>query len=443
MRVGDTIAAIATAPGRGGIGIVRVSGPLSKTIAQAVTGKALRARHATLATLIDASGEALDQGVAIVFEMPRSFTGEDVLELHGHGGSAVLDLLLKRCVELGARLARPGEFTERAFLNEKLDLAQAESVADLIDAATAQAAKSALRSLRGELSGAVRALVADLINLRMLVEATLDFPEEEIDFLAAADARGKLAAISSNLNRLRGQAQQGRLLREGLRVVLAGAPNVGKSSLLNRLAGEEVAIVTAVAGTTRDAIRQDIAIDGVVLTIIDTAGLRDSVDEVEKIGIARSWDALRDADLALVISDASLSTSPADDLFADLPNAIPRLDVRNKIDLVDASAGCDPVTGVCAISAKTGAGIDALKIALLRLAGWQEHGENVFMARTRHVDALDQAIRQVAAAEAAWPQLEFFAEELRQAQQTLGTITGEFSADDLLGEIFSRFCIGK
>lgn len=443
MRVGDTIAAVATAPGRGGIGIVRVSGPLSKPIAQAITGKELSARQATLATFTDASGAALDQGLALVFETPRSFTGEDVLELHGHGGSAVLELVLKRCLELGARLARPGEFTERAFLNEKLDLAQAESVADLIDAATAQAAKSALRSLRGEFSAAVHALVADLVALRMLVEATLDFPEEEVDFLAAADARGKLAALSLKLDRLRAQAQQGRLLREGVRVVLAGTPNVGKSSLLNRLAGEDVAIVTAVAGTTRDAIRQDIAIEGVALTIIDTAGLRESRDEVEQIGIARSWEALRDADVALIVSDASSPKNLPGDLLAGFPEPIPRLYVRNKIDLLDAHAGCDEADGVCAVSAKTGAGIDALKKELLRLVGWQAQDEDVFMARSRHIDALQQAASHIAAAANAWRELEFFAEELRHAQQALGAITGEFSADDLLGEIFSRFCIGK
>lgn len=443
MRVGDTIAAVATAPGRGGVGIVRVSGPLSKPIAQAITGKQLSARQATLATFTDASGAALDQGLALVFETPRSFTGEDVLELHGHGGSAVLELVLKRCLELGARLARPGEFTERAFLNEKLDLAQAESVADLIDAATAQAAKSALRSLRGEFSAAVHALVADLVALRMLVEATLDFPEEEVDFLAAADARGKLAALSLKLDRLRAQAQQGRLLREGVRVVLAGTPNVGKSSLLNRLAGEDVAIVTAVAGTTRDAIRQEIAVEGVALTIIDTAGLRESRDEVEQIGIARSWEALRDADVALIVSDASSPKNLPVDLLAGLPEPIPRLYVRNKIDLLDAHAGCDAADGVCAVSAKTGAGIDALKKELLRLVGWQAQDEDVFMARSRHIDALQQAASHIAAAANAWRELEFFAEELRHAQQALGAITGEFSADDLLGEIFSRFCIGK
>lgn len=442
MRVGDTIAAVATAPGRGGIGIVRVSGPLSNSIAQTITGKALPPRRAAAATFTDGQGLALDEGLAILFQAPSSFTGEDVLELHGHGGTAVLDLVLRRCIELGARLARPGEFTERAFLNEKLDLAQAESVADLIDAATAQAAKSAVRSLRGEFSSAVQAVVTALINLRMLVEATLDFPDEEIDFLEAADARGKLSSISEQLTQLRGQAQQGRLLRDGLRVVLAGAPNVGKSSLLNCMAGDDIAIVTPIAGTTRDAIRQPVVIDGIALTLIDTAGLRETRDEIEQIGIARSWDALSDANIAVIISDASIDES-AKDLTERLPAGVPQLRVENKIDLVDASAGCDSANGVCRVSAKTGAGIEALKRELLRLAGWQADTESTFMARSRHIDALHAAAKHIEAAADAWQQLDFFADELRQAQQALAAITGEFSADDLLGEIFSRFCIGK
>lgn len=443
MRDGDTIAAIATAPGRGGIGIVRVSGPLSKPIAQTLTGKSLTPRRAIVATFLDRHSQPLDEGLAILFEAPRSFTGEDVLELHGHGGTAVLDLVLRRCIELGALLARPGEFTERAFLNEKLDLAQAESVADLIDAATAQAAKSALRSLRGEFSRAVETLVAELINLRMLVEATLDFPEEEIDFLEAAAARGKLAALSERLAQLRSQAQQGRLLRDGLRVVLAGAPNVGKSSLLNRLAGEDVAIVTPIAGTTRDAIQQNIAIEGVALTMIDTAGLRDTSDEVERIGIARSWSALSDADIAIIINDVSMKSLAGEDFSRRLPANVPLLRVENKIDLTDLPAGCDSAAGVCRISAKTGLGVEALKRELLRLAGWQAGAESTFMARARHIDALDAAAQHIANAAGAWQRLEFFAEELRQAQQALAAITGEFSADDLLGEIFSCFCIGK
>lgn len=440
MRDGDTIAAIATAPGRGGIGIVRVSGPLSEPIAQALTGKRLTPRHASVATFLDRHSQPLDEGLAILFQAPRSFTGEDVLELHGHGGTAVLDLVLRRCVELGARLARPGEFTERAFLNEKLDLAQAESVADLIDAATAQAAKSALRSLRGEFSSAVRAVVAELINLRTLVEATLDFPDEEIDFLEAPRACGKLSSISEQLTQLRGQAQHGRLLRDGVRVVLAGVPNVGKSSLLNRLAGDDIAIVTPIAGTTRDAIRQDINIEGVRFTVIDTAGLRETQDEVERIGIAHTWQALHDADIALSIEDASHGQGAADPLL-ELSPQVARLRVQNKIDLSGELPGCHDDT--CRVSAKTGAGINALKQVLLRFAGWQSGIERTFMARTRHLDALDRGAQHLQVAKAVWRQPELFAEELRQAQQALGTITGEFSADDLLGEIFSRFCIGK
>lgn len=437
MRDGDTIAAIATAPGRGGIGIVRVSGPFSKTIADRITGKVLQPRRAVVATFVDRQGLALDQGLAILFEAPGSFTGEDVLELHGHGGTAVLDLLLHRCLELGARLARPGEFTERAFLNDKLDLAQAESVADLIDAASAEAARSAVRSLRGEFSAAVHSLVEQLIELRMLAEATLDFPEEDIDFLEAADALGKLERLNIDLAALRAQAGQGRLLREGVRVVLAGAPNVGKSSLLNRLAGDEVAIVTPIAGTTRDAIRQDMVIEGVRFSMIDTAGLRETQDEVERIGIARSWQELNDADIALTITEGRES----DPQLNGLPESIARLHVINKIDLSGEAPGCDD--GICLVSAKTGVGIDALKQMLLRYAGWQTGLEPTFLARTRHLDALGRAAQHFAAAAAVWRQPELLAEELRRAQQALSTVTGEFSTDDLLGEIFSRFCIGK
>lgn len=437
MRDGDTIVAIATAPGRGGIGIVRASGAHVREIARAITGKDLTPRRAAFSDFRAADGSALDQGIALYFPAPHSFTGEDILELHGHGGPAVLELLLRRCVELGARLARPGEFTERAFLNDKLDLAQAESVADLIDAASAEAARSAVRSLRGEFSAAVQSLIEQLIELRMLAEATLDFPEEDIDFLEAADALGKLGRLRADLAALRAQAGQGRLLREGVRVVLAGAPNVGKSSLLNRLAGDDIAIVTPIAGTTRDAIRQDIVIEGVRFTMVDTAGLRDTQDEVERIGIARSWQALNDADIALTITEGR----EPDAQLTELPESIARLRVINKIDLSGEPSGCDD--GGCRVSAKTGAGIDALKQMLLRYAGWQTGVEPTFMARTRHLDALDAAAQHFAAAAAVWRQPELLAEELRRAQQALGAITGEFSADDLLGEIFSRFCIGK
>lgn len=437
MRDGDTIVAIATAPGRGGIGIVRASGPRVREIATAVTAKTLTPRRATFSDFLAADGSAIDQGIALLFPSPHSFTGEDIVELHGHGGPAVLELLLRRCVELGARLARPGEFTERAFLNEKLDLAQAESVADLIDAASAEAARSAVRSLRGEFSAAVQSLVEQLVELRMLAEATLDFPEEEIDFLEAADARGKLQRLSAALAGVRAQAGQGRLLREGVRVVLAGAPNVGKSSLLNRLADDDIAIVTPIAGTTRDAIRQDVVIEGVRFTMIDTAGLRETDDEVERLGIARSWQALHDADIALTITEGR---APDAQLQA-LPQSIARLHVVNKIDLTGEAPGC--ADGSCRVSAKTGAGIDMLKTMLLQYAGWQSGVEPTFMARTRHLEALDQAARHFDVASGVWQQPELFAEELRQAQQALNAITGEFSADDLLGEIFSRFCIGK
>ena len=437
MRDGDTIVAIATAAGRGGIGIVRASGATVREIARAITAKTLTPRRAALSDFLAADGSAIDQGIALLFTAPHSFTGEDVLELHGHGGPAVLELLLRRCVELGARLARPGEFTERAFLNDKLDLAQAESVADLIDAASGEAARSAVRSLRGEFSAAVNALVQQLIALRMLVEATLDFPEEEIDFLETADARGKLQHLRADLAALRAQASQGRLLREGVRVVLAGAPNVGKSSLMNRLAGDDIAIVTAIPGTTRDALRQDIVIEGVRFTMIDTAGLRETDDEVERIGIARSWQALHDADIALTISEGG---EPEQQLQA-LPQAIVRLHVVNKIDLTGEPPGC--ADGTCRISAKTGAGIDVLKTMLLEYAGWQSGIEPTFIARTRHLDALDQAAQHLAAAADATEQAELLAEELRQAQNAMNSITGEFCADDLLGEIFSRFCIGK
>ena len=442
MAKPDTIAAIATAPGRGGIGVVRVSGPQTPVIAASILGKTPAPRHARLSDFRDARNELIDQGIALFFPGPGSFTGEDVLELQGHGGPAVLQQLLARCVELGARLAEPGEFTRRAYLNDKLDLAQAEAVADLIDAATAQAAKSAMRSLHGDFSREVRGLVDALINLRMLVEATLDFPDEEIDFLEAAHAREKLGAVSEQLARVLARAKQGRVLREGLQVVLVGQPNVGKSSLLNRLAGEEVAIVTPVAGTTRDTVREQIQLDGIPLHIIDTAGLRDTADEVEKIGIARTWAAVEKANLALVVIDASAGLAPEDErILAKLPPMLPVLRVFNKIDLVNQAPRADG-EGVH-LSAKSGAGLELLHDRLLEMAGWQQTGEDVFMARERHVRALLEAQQRLMAADQRWQQLELLAEELKLAQNVLNTITGEFTSDDLLGEIFSRFCIGK
>lgn len=438
----DTIAAIATASGRGGIGVVRISGKQLTLFSQAILGQVPRPRFAQLRSFRDSRGEVLDEGIALYFPAPHSFTGEDVLELQGHGGPAVLQLVLARCFELGARPAEPGEFTRRAYLNDKLDLAQAESVADLIDASSAEAARCALRSLTGVFSQTIHQLVSALINLRMLVEATLDFPEEEIDFLHAANVAGKLADIQLRLEEIKRNAHQGSLLREGIRVVLIGQPNVGKSSLLNQLAGQEVAIVTPVAGTTRDTVRETIQIKGVPLHIIDTAGLRPTHDEVERIGIERTWEAIRQATLALLVVDAKHGVTAAEQAtIAALPSALPLLVVHNKIDLGEQAPGKRVDT--LYLSAKTGKGIDDLREELLNIAGWQPEGESLFMARERHLRALEQATLHIGQARQNISKLEFFAEELRLAQIALSSITGEFSADDLLGEIFSRFCIGK
>lgn len=440
----DTIAAIATAPGRGGIGVVRVSGPNASTIAQALIKKLPVPRQATLTNFIDADASVIDQGIALYFAAPHSFTGEDVLELQGHGGPAVMQRLLARCLAAGARIAEPGEFTRRAFLNDKLDLAQAESVADLIDASSTQAAKCAIRSLQGEFSREIYALVQALIDLRMLVEATLDFPEEEIDFLEAAHAKQKLTTIREKLEGVFVSAKQGALLREGLQVVLIGQPNVGKSSLLNRLAGEEVAIVTPVAGTTRDTVREEIHLEGIPLHIIDTAGLRDTQDEVEKIGIARTWAAVEKAQLALVVIDATCGQAPEDEAIINrLPPGLPVLNIYNKIDLVGAESPAAREKAAVYLSAKTGAGLEILHDRLLQLAGWQPAEEGLYLARERHLQALVAAKNSLAKANQNWQQLELLAEELKLAQNALARITGEFSADDLLGEIFSRFCIGK
>jgi tRNA modification GTPase len=439
----DTIVAIATAAGRSGVGIVRCSGARVSALVTAIVGRPLAPRRAVLTDFRDARGEIIDQGLALFYPGPHSYTGEDVLELHGHGGAVVLRELLKRCLELGARAARPGEFTERAFLNGKLDLAQAESVADLIDAATAEAARGAMRSLRGAFSQRVDELVRALIDLRMLVEATLDFPDEEIDFLERADAAGKLAAVRARLREVLAATQQGSLLREGIRVVLAGRPNVGKSSLLNRLAGEEVAIVTEIPGTTRDAIRQSIALEGVPVHVIDTAGLRESLDPVEKIGVARTWEAIQHADLLVVLRDASEGKDLSEDVLARLPKGLPRIDVMNKVDLLGRKPEWDKAAETVWLSAKTGAGVDLLREALLVAAGWQAAGEGLFMARARHVQALNEAQSHLDRAEVADGKLELLAEDLRLAQQSLGRITGIYTPDDLLGEIFSHFCIGK
>lgn len=464
----DPIVAIATAPGRGAVGIVRVSGKHIAPVIEAICGRQLQPRQATYLPFRDAHGVAIDQGLALHFPAPHSYTGEDVLELQAHGGPVVLQLLLARCLEAGAtpdpvtgsaavpglRVAQPGEFTERAFLNDKIDLAQAEAIADLIDASTETAARSAARSMSGEFSLAVNTLLEQLIHLRMLVEATLDFPEEDIDFLQKADAQGQLERLQVTLAGVMQRAVQGALLREGIKVVIAGQPNAGKSSLLNALAGAELAIVTPIAGTTRDKVSQLIQIEGVPLHVVDTAGLRDALDEVEKIGVERAWAEIASADAVLFLHD--LTRRAADYLAADahiaevlsreLPRNTPIIDVWNKSDAADADV-LGTISGGVLISAKTGDGLQALRKQLLHVVGWQAAPEGVFMARERHVHALQQVAEQLGRAHAqiraGHPALDLLAEDLRQAQLHLGEITGAFTPDDLLGEIFSRFCIGK
>ena len=457
-RHADPIAAIATAPGRGAVGIVRVSGKGLEPFVQGLLGRALRPREAHYLPFPDAQGQAIDRGLALFFPAPHSYTGEDVLELQAHGGPVVLQLLLARCLEAAGtllprlRLAEPGEFTERAFLNDKIDLAQAEAIADLIDASTEAAARSAGRSLSGAFSREIHALRDALIHLRMLVEATLDFPEEDIDFLEQADARGQLLALQRQLQAVQQRARQGALLREGIKVVIAGQPNAGKSSLLNALAGAELAIVSAIAGTTRDVVAQTIQIHGVPLHIVDTAGLRESSDEVERIGIARAWGQIEDADALLLLHDLTRAQEPdyraadaaiRDSLSARLPAGVPVVEVWNKADAVP---GVDAGEGL-RLSARTGDGIEALRQRLLEIAGWQAMPEGLYLARARHVQALGQVEEHLALAmahlDAAPPPLDLLAEELRLAQNALNAITGEFGADELLGVIFSRFCIGK
>jgi tRNA modification GTPase len=435
----DTIAAIATAPGRGGIGVVRVSGPGVSRIAAAVAGALPARRHATLLVFRDGLGARIDEGIALFFEAPNSYTGEDVLELQGHGGPIVLQMVLTACIDAGARLAEPGEFTRRAYFEGKLDLAQAEAVADVIDAASREAVRSAQRSLSGEFSTAVHALVSHLTELRALIEAMLDFPEEEIDLIHGTDALTRLAAIRTETAQLLGRSRQGRLLAAGIHVVIAGPPNVGKSSLLNRLTGEDRAIVTSRAGTTRDVLREPIEIHGVPIVIVDTAGLRESSDEVERLGIARTHRELQGADVVLAISEAARSS----EALEEFSSSAARIDVFNKIDLApgfEAPAGRYPTVQV---SAKTGTGIEALREAILKAAGWSSTGESLFLARERHLRALESATTNLEAAERVSGRWELFAEELRLAQVALGQITGEVTADDLLGEIFSKFCIGK
>jgi tRNA modification GTPase len=452
----DPIVAIATAPGRGGIGIVRASGRELGDILQAVLGPRLAAalppRRATRARFLDAQGHAIDAGLALLFPAPHSYTGETVLELQGHGGPVVLRSLLARCLEagrrLGARIAEPGEFTRRAFLNDRLDLAQAEAVADLIEAGSAAAARGAMRSLDGEFSRCTRALAQELTELRALTEATLDFPEEEIDFLRAADANARLERVAERLDEVRRRAQQGAVLREGVHVVLAGAPNVGKSSLLNALAGEEVAIVTEHPGTTRDRIERRIELQGVAFHLVDTAGLRETTDPIEGLGIARTRAALAQADLVLELRDdraAAAARDPA--LEQGLAPGARRLIVHNKIDLTGAAPGRHGER--LYLSARSGAGIEALRQALLEAAGWsaEASAETVFLARERHLQALARAGERIEAARAhgaaGAARLELFAEDLRLAAEALGSITGVVSSDDLLGQIFGRFCIGK
>jgi tRNA modification GTPase len=442
---GETIAAVATPAGRGGIGVLRLSGPRARLIAQAVLGAVPTPRHATLARFRAADGGMLDQGIGLFFAAPHSYTGEDVLELQGHGGPVVMQLLLRRCVELGARLAQPGEFTRRAYLNDRLDLAQAESVADLIDASSTEAARSAARSLAGEFSARIHRLVDGLVELRVHVEACIDFPEEEIDPADRRWQQDRLARLREQLRIVFEEARQGAVLRDGLVVVLVGRPNVGKSSLLNRLAGDDVAIVTAVAGTTRDYVRATVSLEGVPIHLVDTAGLREATEEVERIGVERTWRAIGSAGAALFIEDDEGARGEDLALRAKLPRALPVARVVNKIDIVGGNAGrADTVAGVeLRVSAKTGAGIDELRAWLLEVAGWQPHGEGLFMARERHLGCLREAAACFERAAAASQAFELQAEDLRLAQAALGGITGKVDADALLGEIFSRFCIGK
>ena len=486
----DPIIAIATAPGRGAVGIVRVSGPDLKYWAEAFCGKPLQSRQAHYLPFKDGHGEPIDQGLALFFPGPHSYTGEDVLELQAHGGPVVLQLLLARCIELaqsldprtgqpvlqGLRLAQPGEFTQRAFLNDKIDLAQAEAIADLIDASTSAAARSASRSLAGDFSKEIHTLRDSLVHLRMLVEATLDFPEEEIDFLQKADAQGQLARLQTQLAKVLARTQQGALLREGIKVVIAGQPNAGKSSLLNALAGAELAIVTPIAGTTRDVVQQTIQIDGVPVHVIDTAGLREGegIDEVEQIGIQRAWAQIAGADAVVFLHDLTRSQDSdyvqadrhiQESLAAQLPQSVTLLNVWNKFDLLPA-AEVSSSTGMpiessslreqglnatiandIFLSAKTGLGIEQLRAKLLQTAGWQPTNEGLYLARERHVQALQRVQSHLAIADdhllAQAQSLDLLAEELRLSQTALNEITGEFNADDLLGVIFSSFCIGK
>ena len=444
----ETIAAIATAAGRGGVGIVRISGRNLAEFARQLCGSLPSPRMAALTSFRAADQSPIDSGLILYFPAPHSFTGEDVIELHGHGGPIVLNLLLRRCLDLGARLAEPGEFTRRAYLNGKIDLTQAEAVADLIDAASAAAARSAARSLQGEFSREIDELLDALTRLQALTEATLDFPGEEIDFLESANAFGQLEELQNHLDAVFDRARQGRLLQEGLHVVIVGQPNVGKSSLLNCLVGDELAIVTPIAGTTRDIVSGTLHIEGIPLHIIDTAGLRDTDDEVERIGIDRAWREINRADAIILLVDSRFGVSESDrKILARLPQQPAHLIIHNKIDLVEkrdcrAERQENGNSVSLFLSAKTGEGVELLRRELLRIAGWHP-AENVFIARERHLQALTQTREHLAQACRQLPQLELFAEELRLAQRALASITGAFTTDDLLGKIFSQFCIGK
>ena len=445
----DTIAAIATAPGRGGIGVVRLTGKSVPDLAKQLLGFLPEARNAKLLRIRDKKGRDIDEALVIYFPAPRSFTGEHVLEIQAHGGPVVLDMLLARALEFGARQARPGEFSERAFLNDKLDLAQAEAIADLIDSSTQQSARAAMRSLQGEFSNQVQALLDQLIALRVFVEAAIDFPEEEIDFLSDGKVQLKLQDIDATFINLFNKTRQGCLLREGMTLVIAGRPNAGKSSLLNALSGRDAAIVTPVAGTTRDYLREQIQIEGMPLHLIDTAGLRDSDDPIEQEGVRRSWQQIEQADHVLLLIDDQLGFQPEDQAILDrLPDGLSHTKVFNKIDLSGRTSSQpveDPDNSV-ALSAKTGAGLAALRDHLKQVIGFQPQGEGGFSARRRHLDALQRAQTHVTTGQQQIEQHkagELLAEELRLAQHCLSEITGEFSSDDLLGEIFSSFCIGK
>lgn len=454
IKASDTIVAQATAPGRGGVGIIRVSGPAAEAVAEIILGKVPRVRYAEYLPFKNQDNEVLDQGIALLFKAPNSFTGEDVLELQGHGGPVVMDMLIKAILSIKKlRSANPGEFSERAFMNDKLDLAQAEAIADLIEATSEQAAKSALNSLQGEFSAKIYELVESLIHLRIYVEASIDFPEEEVDFLSDGKIANDLYRIIDNLQAVKDQAKQGAILRDGMKVVIAGRPNAGKSSLLNNLVGKESAIVTDIAGTTRDVMREHIHIDGMPLHIIDTAGLREGLDEVEKIGIERAWEEINSADRVLFMLDAT-TTDAEDpqqiwpDFIDKLPDSIGLTVVRNKADLTGEPLVVNDSNKhpVYRISAKTGEGVDALKAHLKDIMGYQSNTEGGFMARRRHLEAIDNAQQHLLEGKIQLEEFqagELLAEELRLTQQFLSEITGEFSSDDLLGRIFSSFCIGK